>query len=100
MNRLVLVPLSRGQGNCTDTTFIPSEMRVVVHSDADEWKQIYEKEKATYTAKMSGSEHSTSNQREYFADCIEKYIVNHDELKEACPESFAYIEDILNKNIE
>ena len=31
MNRLVLVPLSRGQGNCTDTTFIPSEMRVVVH---------------------------------------------------------------------
>lgn len=33
MNRLVLVPLSRGQGNCTDTTFIPSEMRVVVHVD-------------------------------------------------------------------
>lgn len=71
-----------------------------IYSDADEWKQIYEKEKATYTAKMSGSEHSTSNQREYFADCIEKYIVNHDELKEVCPESFAYIEDILNKSIE
>lgn len=36
MNRLVLVPLSRGQGNCTDTTFIPSEMRVVVHCPAKE----------------------------------------------------------------
>lgn len=32
VNRLVLANLSRGQENCTDTTFISSEMRVVVHS--------------------------------------------------------------------
>lgn len=72
----------------------------LIYSDEDEWKLIYEKEKEAYASKMSSNEHNTSDQREYFADCIEKYIVNHDELKEACPESFTYIENILNKNLE
>ena len=67
----------------------------VIYSDADEWNQIFEEEKDVYYKEISNNEHDVSDQREYFASCVEAYTLNPEEFESVAPKSYDYIQEIF-----
>lgn len=65
------------------------------YSGTKKWVSIYEKEVKQYRKVYKPSEHNTSDAREYFADCIKRYVKDKSKLKESVPLSYEFIENIL-----
>ena len=64
----------------------------VIYSDADEWNQIFEEEKDVYYKKLSNNKHDVSDQKEYFASCVESYTLKPEEFESIAPKSYDYIQ--------
>lgn len=64
----------------------------VIYSDDDEWNRIFEEEKDIYYTKLSNNKHDVSDQKEYFASCVESYTLKPEEFEAVAPKSYDYIQ--------
>lgn len=63
--------------------------------EKNEWINIYNEEKDLATFM---SNHCRSNIKEYFADSFLNYLENSEDLKEKCPKTYNYLNEIIKNN--
>ena len=74
----------------------------MTRSDRAEFQAIYESEKSNFAGMYdaidgeSSSKYVTSTSSEYFAESFQRYFINGDELKAACPQTYLYMDTLVN----
>ena len=61
-----------------------------------DFKNIFNKEKDTLDV-YSIDEHYKSNEREFFAEVFQEYIINPDSCESSAPEAFQFIKNKINE---
>lgn len=96
-------------GHAVDKTVTLNPIEVVIsffkpmtRSDRAEFQAIYESEKSNFAGMYdaidgeSSSKYVTSTSSEYFAESFQRYFINGDELKAACPQTYLYMDTLVN----
>lgn len=64
-------------------------------SQSDALNPIRANEIDTFTSNFDASEHNTEAGKEYFADAFSFYMISGNSLKEMCPETYSFINDLV-----
>lgn len=65
-------------------------------SSRAEFKSILKNEAISFRRNYKAAYYYTSNEKEYFAEAFEKYIQNAELLKQYCPKTFAFFDQLTN----
>lgn len=68
-------------------------------SGSTSFKKIYENEKGSFKEKWKTDNHSISNEQEYFAEAFAQILLYPDILKDNCPKTFNYINELIDTYI-
>jgi hypothetical protein len=64
-------------------------------AETSDFMEIYEEEKDLYD--LYNVKYSISSSTEYFAECYARYLIEPDNLKNTCPNTYDYIDDLIDK---
>lgn len=64
-------------------------------SCSDALNPIRAEEIDAFTANFDASEHNTEAGKEYFADAFSFYMIEGDLLKDICPQTYSFINDLV-----
>lgn len=64
-------------------------------SQSDALNPIRANEIDAFTSNFDASKHNTEAGKEYFADAFSFYMISGDSLKEMCPETYSFINDLI-----